>query len=79
MSDSPDVGRISQEPSLCLRQLARGDNKARTAMVSELLQDLTEYNETNIAANQNCLKVIALPPSNHIRGSIILENSPLPK
>ena len=37
------------------------DNKARTEMTSEILPGLTKYNETNIAVNQNCTTVLALP------------------
>ena len=44
-----------------LGHLAGGDNKARTELVSKILQGLLKYNETNIAVNQNCTTVLALP------------------
>lgn len=75
--DGPEVGRIGLELSQLLGQGAEGDNKARPELVSETLQGLTEYNETNIAANQNFTDGFAL--TNHIRSYLILlENSPSP-
>lgn len=54
------------------------DNKARTETVTETLQGLTKYNETNTATNQNCTNITALLPTNPIRGYLILGNSPRP-
>ena len=62
MSDNPDLEGTSLELNLLLGHLARGDNKARTELVSKILQGLTKYNEMNIAANQICANVTALPP-----------------
>ena len=79
VSDDSDLQRISLGLSHLLGHLAGGDNKARTELVSKILQGLTKYNETNIAANQNCTNVTALPTTNHIRGYLtLLENSPSP-
>ena len=61
LNDGSDLGRISLELSQLLRHLAGGDNKARTELVSKILQGLTKYNETNIVASQNCTNVTALP------------------
>lgn len=72
VNDSPDLGRISLEQSQLLGHLAGGDNKARTELVSRILQGVTKYNGTNIAANQNCSDSTAFPPTNHIRGYLNL-------
>ena len=57
VSDSPDSGRRSLELSQLLGHLAGGDIKAQT----EILQGLTRYNRTNIAAHQSCTHGTALP------------------
>lgn len=43
---SPDLGRMSVELSQLPEHLAGGDIKARTELVSETLQGLTNYNRT---------------------------------
>lgn len=50
VNDSPDLGRISLELRQLLGHLVRGDNKARTELVSKILQGLTKYNRTNISS-----------------------------
>jgi hypothetical protein len=47
--DDPELGKIVSQ---LLRHVAKGD--------SEILHGLTNYNETSIAANQNCNNVTAL-------------------
>jgi hypothetical protein len=54
MSDNPDLEGTSLELNLLLGHLARGDNKARTELVSETLQGLIKYNYANLTTNQNC-------------------------
>ena len=38
-----------------------GENKARTELVDKIAQGFSNYNETNLATNQNCTNVTALP------------------
>lgn len=57
---APDLGRVSLELSLLLEHLAGGENKARAELVSDILQGLTKYNETNMVTNQNCSNVLPL-------------------
>ena len=79
VSDDPELGRRAPELRQSPGHLARGDNRARAELVYVILQGLTKYKETNIAANQNCTNVTALPTTNHIRGYLtLLENSPSP-
>ena len=66
VSDDSDLQRISLDLSHLLGHLAGGDNKARTELVSKILHGLTNYNETNLATNQNCTDVTALPPTNQL-------------
>ena len=59
--DDPDLGRICLEWSQLLGTLARGDNKAKTELVSETLQDLTKYNEIKLVTYQSCTNVQLCP------------------
>lgn len=55
-----DLGRTSLDLSQLLGHGTEGDNKARTELVTETLQGLTKYSDTNIVANQNCTNVTDL-------------------
>nr|BAE34410.1 unnamed protein product [Mus musculus] len=61
VSDDSDLQRISLDLNHLLGHLAGGDNKAGTELASKILHGLTNYNETNLATNQNCTNVTALP------------------
>ena len=60
-NDNPELGRIVPKLRQSPEHLARGDNGARVELLSEILQGLTKYRETNIAKSQNCTNVSALP------------------
>lgn len=61
VSDHSDLQRISLDLSHLLGHLAGGDNKVGTELASKILHGLANYNETNLATNQNCTNVTALP------------------
>ena len=61
INNGPGLGRISLDLTQLLVQETGGDNKVRTELVTETLQGLTKYSETNIVANQNCTNVTHLP------------------
>jgi hypothetical protein len=52
--------------------MAGEDTKTRAELLSELLQGLTKYNETNLVTNKNCTNVTALPLTDHSRGYLTL-------
>lgn len=61
VSDGYDLWRTSLELSHLLGRLAARDDKARAELVSKILQDLSNYKETNLAINQNCTNATVLP------------------
>ena len=57
----PELGRVAPELRQSPGHLARGDNGTRAELLSQVLQGLTKYRETDITKHQNCINVSALP------------------
>lgn len=59
--DDPELERTAPGLRQPPGHPARRDNKARTGLITETLQGLTKYSETNIIAHQDCTKPLLCP------------------